>query len=177
MPIAAYYIIPPVLIVSACMESGSQATQSNPFSVWEATSFTDPSTLPHTGSAIYSGVLDISSTVLSASGDLSISANFATSEISGLGQNFEIAGGLNLIGTLNLTSGTLCHCADPNTHFTFSSTIGGQLTQNSNQYLISGFLGGDFKGANYEAVLGVLSGTIAHNSTSNSFVGQFVGVR
>ena len=110
---------------------------------------TDPSTLPTTGGASYTGVLGVnlpaSAGDTSLIGDMAMTANFGNSSISGGVDNFVDTGEQQYDGNLTITNGTIFRGADLNSQFTFVADLEGTLAnQTGGLFTFNMDLLGDF---------------------------------
>ena len=144
--------------------------------------YTDPATLPTSGSATYNGfigvVLDNNAGV---AGDLQLIANFAPNAnenaITGSASNFFDNEENAIGGTLTLSNSVLDRNADTNTQFTFDADLSGDLTSDEGDISVAAFLLGDFTGTNHEFVEGFVSGTATLNDETLFLDGEFVAER
>ena len=142
---------------------------------WGAVSYTDPASLPKTGSATYDGVMNLATAAsLGIVGEMQLMADFSGSAISGSGRNFVDPADNRYDGTLAVTNGFIDRLADPSAEFTFDADLDGTLTESGDSYAFAGFIDGDFVGPNHEAVFGEISGTVNSSSGTEFFIGGFL---
>ncbi|MFE3838511.1 transferrin-binding protein-like solute binding protein [Pseudogemmobacter sonorensis] len=133
---------------------------------------TAAASMPTTGRAEYDGVVGMAfgstPTTLSSAemlGEVDLTANFATGQITGEFDDFNTAAGQELNGTLRVSNGQIVGNA-------FSADIAGNLTgTTSAPGAVSGSVSGDFLGTNASAI----EGTGTASSTAGDLGLVFVG--
>lgn len=148
---------------------------------WDDISFTDPSSLPMSGSATYSGVmqLDIQNGAgeISMDGLLNMKVSFASNSITGTATNFIDENNANYSGNLALSNGMIDRDADPNIEYTLQADIGGTLTGGGKSFDISADLQGDFRGTSWKATSGGVQGSAVSSYGTGYVFGEFVASR
>lgn len=145
---------------------------------WDAISFTDPATLPTSGSASYAGVmhLDVEKGAgeISMNGELSLRVGFANNTVLGNARSFVDQSNVAYSGKLTVSNGVLDRGADPASEFTISGDLDGRLSGAGEVLDITTDLAGDFHGPGAGAVSGVVAGS-AGSSGGNGYVfGAFI---
>ncbi len=128
----------------------------------------DPTEVPTVGSASYSGVLvfegpDDGLDTNFLAGDMSMTADFANSEVSGSAGNFVNADDEEYSGSLTVSNGTIFNDVVLEDFYTYSADIAGSLSGADNEVDVDGELGGDFFGDDAEYAGGVIEGTLDVN--------------
>ncbi|NPD16822.1 hypothetical protein HOY34_16640 [Xinfangfangia sp. D13-10-4-6] len=133
---------------------------------------TSASSMPVTGRAEYDGVVGMAfggapASIASAQmlGEMDLTANFATGQISGEFDDFNTAAGQELNGALRVTNGRITgngFAADINGNLTGAGTAPGAVT---------GAINGDFLGTNAAAIEGTGSATSTAGNLGLVFVG------
>lgn len=148
--------------------------------------FTDPSTLPVSGTAEYNGVIAIQSEGSSGApgrmvGELEMEMDFGNDDdvLSGSAGNFVTADGRELDGSLELGMGGLDRDVDPNGGgWTYAGGIGGTLTAPGGAgYDYSGSFVGDFLGDEPDYAAGQTEGIVQGPGGNGTFDGFFVAER
>ncbi|MGR3660109.1 MAG: hypothetical protein ACU0CA_02835 [Paracoccaceae bacterium] len=148
---------------------------------WDDISFTDPSSLPMSGSATYSGImqLDIQKGAgeISMDGLLNMKVSFANNAVSGTATNFIDENNANYSGKLTLSNGMIDRGADPNVDYTLQADIGGTLSGGGKSFDISADLQGDFHGSGWKATSGGVQGSAVSSYGTGYVFGEFVAAR
>ena len=146
----------------------------------------DPTMLPTAGSFTYNGVLGANLPAAGGGttgliGDMTLTANFQNSQISGNVTDFVDSTEQEYVGTLDITNGTIFRTAIVADEFTFGADLDGQLfDENGGNFTVDARMRGDFYGPNEEYVGGDLAGTIGTPGGDVDFDGDgtyFVGKR
>ena len=175
-----------ILTLTACGGSGGSQTFASLLAQGDAIAdeintieFTDPSTLPASGSATYDGFIGIQASNLGeALGEMTLRANFATNAITGDVSNVVTADDEPLIGTLAISNGAIDRSADIAVEYTYGADIDGQLTGEEGVFVVEGDLLGDFTDTDYQYVEGIVEGTVTLDQTTFPIIsGGFVGER
>lgn len=126
--------------------------------------YTDPVTLPTSGSAQYDGFMVVGveypgGETNSVVGDMRLTANFADDSVGGRATNFIDAANTNYDGSIVLSNGTIDR-VDANFDYQINADLGGSFVdEDAVVYSIAGELSADFYGNNYEVVGGEVVGT------------------
>jgi hypothetical protein len=80
-----------------------------------------------------------------------------------------------LTGVLQIDSGAMNPNANPGMDYQFVAGLGGVLDNSGTLYLIDGTVAGDFYGAQWDGVAGVIFGDITQGVNIDIFDGAFVG--
>lgn len=140
--------------------------------------YADPASLPGSGSATYDGVMTLDAGLasgnLAMTGALALTAQFATSTISGHADAFRDAANRAYTGQLSLSNGVIDRGADPNSAYTFSADLAGTLSGNGATLAMTADLSGDFLDVNAQAVAGVVSGSTVSGGHRGYLYGDFV---
>jgi len=141
--------------------------------------YTDPTTLPVSGSATYSGYLGVDAGELGqAIGQMSLTASFASDSISGNVRNVVAEDEEQLSGSLSISGGTIDRTADTDIEFTFAADVDGTLTGEDGDFVVDAELLGDFTGENHQYVEGPVGGTVTFDGQDfNINDGGFVAER
>jgi hypothetical protein len=145
----------------------------------------DPATLPSFGNTRYDGVLGINLTTSAGAssiiGDMTMTASFQDSTISGAVTGFVDDAEQNYSGALAITDGVIDRSTDLNTQFTFAADLDGRITNESLQNIdVDMTLRGDFYGAGQEFVAGNMVGEVVTPDGAETIDGSdtyFVGQR
>lgn len=161
--------------------SAYQAQASALHATWASIAVTDPTTLPVSGSAAFSGIMlldtELGAGATSTAGALNLVANFATDSISGSADNFVDDADNLMTGTLVISNGVLDRTADTSIEYTFSSLLAGILAGGGESFVISADLSGDFLGPFYDAAAGVIAGTAVTAFGSGYLFGEFIAAQ
>ena len=141
-----------------------------------ASGYTDPVNLPLAGTTSYAGEVEIDTPDLAAAGILELEADFANDWVSGSISAFKDEFG-QLHGYLELSRGSICRCADPNSEYAFDASISGTLSDMTRAFVVDGTLVGDFFGPDAKAVAGKLFGQITGSVGSTALSGTFLAFR
>lgn len=118
---------------------------------------TDPTTLPASGSANYTGVIAIEEAV----GDLVLVANFSDNEIRGKADNFLLPDDSLLPSSLEIFNGQINRSADPDVDPVITADIEGTLGDECCEPAgVFGTMYGTFVGADHSAIFGYLEGDL-----------------
>ena len=148
-----------------------------------AEGYSDPAALPTTGDATYKGYIGIATYYepVTAIGDLELTAHFdGPGTVTGSATNFVDDGNTHYSGTLNVTNGTIDRTANPDYpdyDYTFEADIGGTLSDSEDNYLVDGYMAGDFIGNDHDYVAGYTEGTVSSSLGDDYFAGVFLGAR
>lgn len=131
--------------------------------------YTDPATLPTSGSASYDGYIgafigDETQVV----GDFDMTANFATSTIDATASNFVDQNDASYGGTLTDYSSAIDPTADTSTDFTFAIAMDGTISGPDGTSEIDVTLLGDFFGDNYSGAAGIGFGTVVGGTNTDA---------
>jgi len=146
---------------------------------------TEPSTLPMTGQASYSGFMALNLPRPGAdretyTGTLGLAVDFASAsgQLTGAGEGFRGSNGTVLEGRIFVTDGTLERGANVATDYTFeagvSGTLNGDGLQNS---VVTGLMTGDFVGTDAGTVTGVTFGNVTTVTGVDVFDGSFAAAK
>lgn len=142
---------------------------------WDGVPYTDPATLPASGSAQFQGVMGLivetSGGSLAINGGMTLSASFATDALSGAANGFVDENAVTYSGALAIANGVIDRGAVTGSDYTYSATMGGTLVSAADSFAIIGGIHGDFHGATFSATSGVVTGT----ATSGIGVGYLFG--
>ncbi len=145
---------------------------------WNGVATTDPTTLPISGVANYSGYLRLNIETgvgdLALSSTLEIAADFTSDGVTGVASEFVGENSEFYNGSLDITGGFIDRLAIPTNSSTFSANIGGTLNGNSESYLISGDIYGDFLGQSSTGSVGGATGTATSSFGSGYMFGSFL---
>lgn len=185
--------VPSIVLLSGCGGGGGgggNAGSSPSFASYDAQfvslaernqniPFSDPASLPTTGSATYSGVLAVQSGLLVAAGDLTLNANFGpvSNPITGSVTNIVNNENQRYSGSLAIGNSSIDRTADVNTDYTFAASLTGQLGLNGETGVVNGEILGDFLGTDQRSVAGEVFGTISNLSAADQFEGGFIAER
>ena len=144
------------------------------------TTLTDPTRLPTTGTASYSGLMALSfETVANApgrttahAGDLAASVNFAAGSVTGTVRNVAAGTAPAMLGVLYLTLGAIDRAAT-GTDPTYAGLLSGTLKEGDNSYLLHGTFTGDFVGTTPAEMAGKVSGETIRTGRTSAFSGTF----
>lgn len=141
--------------------------------------FTDPSTLPTSGSATYDGFVGVEiENAFGVAGELEITANFAGGgNLSGRVFNVVGENGFAYGGELDLDNSTLDRGADTDFEYTFQMDMTGTLDGEDEAVVVDAMLLGDFTGPGHEFIEGaavgaITTGGIRQDITDGGFVGE-----
>lgn len=150
---------------------------------WGAEPYSDPATLPRSGSATYDGAMTLATFddggaivppfSLAIIGETQLTADFSGSAISGNARNFVDVDDNRYDGTLAVTDGLIDRDADLAAEFTFDALLDGTLTNSGEYYDFVGIIDGDFVGPNHEAVIGIATGDILSSTGDAFLIGVF----
>lgn len=138
----------------------------------------DPTTLPRSGLATYSGfmtlALPLDGPARDVIGDLDMRVDFGAvrNQVSGSASNFT-----GLTGGLAIGGGDIDRGTDPDTDFTFDGSLTGTLAQNGDNYGIDGTIVGEFRGRNQDGLTGLAYGDITGPSGQDLFQGSMAAIR
>ena len=148
---------------------------------WDGAGYTAPGNLPLGGSAQFDGVMRLhlegAGGDVPVNGALSVQVAFASDSLSGSASGFAGADGAAYSGTLAITNGALDRAADPLSEYTFSANMAGTLSAGADSYAISADVNGDFLGAAYGAMTGLVAGTATTGSGTGYVFGDFIAAR
>lgn len=160
---------PPVSYPALAAQSGAL------HAAWDGVPYTDPATLPPSGSAQYQGVIGLivetAGGPLAINGGMTLAASFATDTLSGAANGFVDENALTYSGALAIANGAIDRGAVVGSDYTYSATLGGTLTSIADSFSILGDIHGDFHGATFSATSGVVTGA----ATSGIGVGYLFG--
>ncbi len=143
--------------------------------------YTDPATLPGSGTASYSGVVALTagtpSGPLDLNGALNVTANFGTSTISGQAGSFLDTANAAYSGTLALSNGLIDRGANPATQYSVTADMGGTLTGPVGALQITAPMSGDFLGNGHSAFQGGISGTATGPGGTDFLFGSFIATQ
>lgn len=148
---------------------------------WLAVPATAPSTLPYSGSATFTGILQMA--IETAAGDLgvarrlSLTSSFATDTISGTATGFVDEYAVVLNGTLAITGGALNRSANTAIEITYSANLDGTLSGGGETYVLSGDLYGDFVGPSHLATTGIVAGSAISSFGTGYMFGSFIAAQ
>ena len=140
--------------------------------------YTDPATLPTSGSATYDGYIGVEvASAYVVAGEMEMTANFAgAGDLSGRVYNVVGDDGFKYGGELDLDNSILDRTADTSIEYTFDMDMTGTLNGDGEDVVVDAYLLGDFTGLGHEYIEGVAEGTItAGGITQNITDGGFVG--
>ncbi len=143
-----------------------------------AENISDPTTLPRSGLATYTGfmtlALPLDGPARDVTGDLDMRVDFgaARNQVSGSASNFA-----GLTGGLAIRGGDIDRGTDPDTDFTFDGSLTGTLAQNGDSYGIDGAIVGEFRGRNQDGLTGLVYGDITGPSGQDLFQGSMAASR
>ena len=143
-------------------------------------SYTDPSTLPITGSANYEGVMTMGSggAMPEMAGELTLDMNFADSSLSGGASNFVTEDGEEMTGSLDVASGRILTEIDVSEDYTYGALLTSQLEDEAGgDYDFAGGLAGDFLGEDHSHAEGIVEGTVMTPDGVDYFEGEFITER
>jgi hypothetical protein len=152
----------------------------------EELDYTDPESLPTTGSAEYDGIMSIETGGSSGApsrmvGELGLEVNFGRDGnfLSGEAENFVGSNGKELDGSLEISAGGLDRDVDPDSDVpTYVGSIEGTLENpNGAEYRMSGSLEGDFRGEEPDYAVGTVDGILRGPDGNGTFDGDFVAER
>jgi len=125
--------------------------------------FTDPASLPETGSTRYDGIIALVVDTSVLGGDVSITANWRDDSVSGQATNFLDEENSALSGSLAITNGTIDRTADVDIDFTVVADVDGTLRGGGNNYDFDMTYLADFYGTNQAAIGGITVGQVVVN--------------
>ncbi|MCO4848910.1 MAG: hypothetical protein KC448_13175 [Yoonia sp.] len=142
--------------------------------------YTDPSTLPTRGGAVYDGYVGmILDDAFAIAGEMEMRVDF--------GQNGGISGSVyNVVdqtetaytGELALGNSIIDRGADVATEYTFGVDMTGSLSANGSTSVVDSVLAGDFTGTNHQYVEGIAEGTVTTDGIEQTITdGEFLGER
>ena len=186
----------PVVALSACTtegtSTGSPLPQFDSYADYDSfgqslanasasLGFTDPSTLPTSGSATYDGVLGLvfepgTTAESSAIGTMQMNVLFGENDITGNVTDFIDDSNRAYQGTLTINNGDIDRGADVEFEFTYFADLGGQLTGPSGTMTIDAIMAGDLLGPGTYTE-GVLSGFSTDNQGTSPIEGGYIGER
>mgnify|MGYP005992188061 CR=1 FL=1 len=141
------------------------------------TPYTDPTTLPTSGSASYDGLLSLGPAI----GEMELIANFSEGSIGGTVGNVVLGDDTVATGSLAITSasGAIDRSTDTSVDFTFSAGLDGTLSDDTGSYDVEATMLGDFTDTDYGYVEGFVEGTVTESGSSDSeyLYGEFLGER
>ena len=150
-----------------------------------ALDYTQPTTLPGSGSATYEGMVALDTVIVDGSlqdspdliGELTMTASFGSNAIGGQATNFVSETDETFDGTLPITDGLISRNVDVEEEYTFGAIMDGELTdEGGDTYDFFTDLSGDFLGTDYGYVYGSAEG-VACAATCSPIEGQFIGER
>lgn len=144
-----------------------------------------PRTLPVEGRATYEGYLRAGLPIASDGGrvdyigDLEMEVNFAAArdEVSGRVSGLQTGGGDRLRGALTLSGGDIQRDTKVRDNYTFTGKLGGTLRRDSVRYGVDADIEGEFRGADREAVSGLVYGDVEGPMGIDIFDGSFAAER
>ena len=143
------------------------------------TTYTDPSTLPTTGHAVYDGYMAATiADQYTVAGDLEMRANFANGgSFSGSVTNIVGEDESAYNGQLTLSNGAIDSGANPDTEWTYGMDMTGTLSGDQGSVVVNAGLLGDFSGTKHEYVDGAVVGSVeidgqVQQITDGGFVGE-----
>jgi len=156
------------------IETAGNALSNEIFSV----PYTDPSTLPTSGSASYNGYIGVTvDNAIDVAGELELTADFASDNITGSAFNFFDRNENAYAGTLEVSNGGFDRTADTSSEFTFGADLDGTLSNSGENIQVDASLDGDFTGSDYRYVEGTVFGRARTSEGWFSLDGGFVGER
>lgn len=143
--------------------------------LFDAEGYTDPMTLPPSGSADYAGFIGIETDDVQTIGELELTADFSgAGSISGSATNFVNDDSGSYSGTLTVSNGVIDRAADLNNFdYTFNADIDGTLTSGGDDFVVSGLMEGDFIGNDHEFIGGDVTGTVVTSEGVEVISGEF----
>lgn len=144
----------------------------------ETIPFTDPTTLPTSGSATYDGYIFAGvENDLFVLGQMEMNANFAgAGDLSGRVYNVVGDDGFEYGGELDLDNSTLDRTGDTLLEDTFDMDMSGTLNGDGEDWVVDAFLVGDFAGLGHEYIGGAVGGTFTAGGIPQDIIGGgFVG--
>lgn len=141
--------------------------------------YTDPSTLPTSGSFTYDGVLGVTLDDGSGvAGQMTLNIEFGSDDVFGKVRNIVDDSEAIYQGRLKITGGSIDRAVDPSSDdFTFKANLGGTVTSLEGETTVDGMIFGDFLGDDYQYVIGNVSGTATTPEGLTDIDGSFGGER
>lgn len=141
----------------------------------EAEGYSDPATLPTTGSAAYTGFIGFDTDDVTTIGELEMTADFSgAGSISGSATNFVSDNDATYAGSLSIDNGIIDRAADlENFNYTFNADIAGTLTSEGDDFVVDGLMEGDFVGGSQEYITGHVTGNVMTNEGIKVISGNF----
>lgn len=158
----------------AALSEDADALRTEAEALFDSEGFSEPASLPMNTTATYTGFIGLDTDDVSTIGELELTADFGTDQISGSATNFA-SEDTNYSGSLTISNGTgIDRLADLNNFdYTFDADIAGTLTGDGEDFVIGGLLEGDFIGNNQEYVGGIVTGTVETNEGDQDITGEF----
>lgn len=196
IPRFALFLVPAALL-SACGEStgGSTGTpiNANSFAEYDqigldltdaaiTLGFTDPASLPTSGSANYLGVMGVavdpgSPDAITAIGALEMTVQFGSDSLSGRVTDVIDEDDGRYQGTLSITNGDINRAADVTSEFTYFADLDGTLVSPDGQSLtVDALMAGDLLGPGSYTEGGV-SGFVTSANGTSSLEGGYIAER
>ena len=153
-----------------------------------ALSYTDPATLSTTGTASYSGVMQLGLAAIPGdtlddtdlAGDLELTVNFAGTgdPVTGSATRFVDRDDTLYEGTLIIGGGELDRAADPEAEYTLGADLGGDLTSpEGTTYEVDADFLGDFAGEDPDYAFGTVVGQTCTDGVCGALDGGWVAAR
>lgn len=126
--------------------------------------YTDPATLPTTGSAQYNGVMGLAvgggeSPAEVLAGDLELNASFAQSAVTGSVTDIVDGNNDEYGGSLDIDDDYFNRNTDPDDEFTYGASLTGSVTDpDGDEWDIDAIMDGDFFGTNWSHTAGEVVG-------------------
>jgi hypothetical protein len=136
--------------------------------------------LPTQGSAAYAGLIELHLPIDGAAqtfqGAFDVAVEFAAGGTPVTGTVSDLASdAITLSGTLDIGNGGMNLNAVPDLDYQFTADIGGALAEGETTYVLDGTIAGDFYGAQWDGIAGVVFGDITQGGNVDVFDGTFVG--
>lgn len=146
----------------------------------EGVDFTDPATLPGSGSATYDGVMGLStdgSDGLPSDmvGEMTLRADFGADSLSGSVQNVSTSSDEGLDGSLAISDGAIDRDVDLEEDYTYDFDLAGTLTDDDGTDLEVSAVGvGDFLGDDFQQATGTVSGVLSSDAGTSLLDGGYI---
>ena len=144
-----------------------------------ALGISEASGIPTADTAQYSGYMGATDWAGNAIvGEMSMSINFASDEVSGSARGFVDTDDINYNGSLEISGGSINRSADPVTEWQLQADVGGVISDGEQNTLVQAIMLGDFHGDTQQGILGVLEGTATNREGTAVLSGDntlFVG--
>jgi len=141
--------------------------------------YTDPSTLPTSDSATYGGAMLLDVVELgTAVGQMTLTANFKNSTVSGNVRNIFTADEEAMSGSLDIANSPIDRTADIVNFYTYEASLTGELTDSNGIYDVDATMLGDFTGTDHRYVEGIVVGGVEFEGEDYDILnGEFYGER